>query len=358
MRVQSALVSRFGAKAFKFRIGQLFPTFLQAKKAEVRASTYVGYLATWDRYFSKKLGKVYLGDFNQKVWSDFCEQLKKKTEVRDFQTHRNLMSHFLVWCLSKEFVMAVPKLKNPKHVRRKRKIVPPEHLVLIFQRAHGRLLLFLTLALFMGMRRDEIMGLDWARIDLKNRSLTLSDSDVKTGDGRHLPMSVIVHSLLVARLKELQDEGLATKWVFPHAKSPKKRASAGSLMTAWRRCLLHCGLAERVKTVGNKSKYKIVVQYTWHDLRATFEKHAHKSLEHTDTQREKFAGAAIDVQKKIYVSMDAEDLRGLEEVVSKQVPEVARIIAGKTVARKVEVGNVVEIENLKTSDIGVNNENV
>ena len=49
-----------------------------------------------------------------------------------------------------------------------------------------------------------------------------------------------------------------------------------------------------------------------------------KSQSHTDVQKEKFADATMDVQKRIYVSMDHEDLRGLEDSV--KLPSVSSII--------------------------------
>jgi integrase len=335
LALQRALTKRFGTTAFKFKIKDLFPRFLKEKKKSVRDRTYKLYESIWRVYFEKLLGKVFIGNMNQRQWTNFCAHFDS---VSDFQNHRNLMHQFLIWCQMHEFILAVPVLKNPKHKRRKRRVIPPQHLIQIFQHAHGSLLLFVALALFHGMRRGEIMTLDWRRISLPDRYLILSDDVVKTGDGREVPIAAIVHSLLVRRLQDQQDRGLATTWVFPHAKSPKKHADLTGLMSAWRRCLLHCGLAEQVPTTGKKSKYKIVVQYTWHDLRATYEKHAHKSSEFTDTQKEKMVGADIDVQKKIYVTMGAEDLRGLEEVVSKEVPELVEIIANKTVGQKVQLG--------------------
>lgn len=355
LKVQDALTKRFGTKAFQKKVGVLFPEFLKKKKKDVRLSTFKLYEGIWRTYFlPSRLPKLYLADVNQKSWTAFCE---KNASVKDFQNHRNLMHQFLLWCESNEWITAVPTLKNPKHKRRKRRIIPPEHLKIIFQYANGSLLLFLSMALFQGMRRSEVMKLSWLRVDLPTKSLLLGDEDVKTNDGRHIPLNSTVYQLLLNRLKTQQYETIKTPWVFPHANNPKKHASLTGLMTAWRTCLLHCGLADKVFTTGNKSKYKIVVQYTWHDLRATFEKYSHKSKDYTDTQKEKMVGADIDVQKRIYVSMDADDLRGLEEVVSIQVPELAQIVSRKTNALKVEPGNELGNDLLTNSDGEVSDEN-
>jgi integrase len=347
LKLQDALNTRFGTKAFKFKVKDLFPKFLKAKEKELRPRTRKLYQIIWEVHFEKRLGKLYIGNMNQRAWSKFCAEAET---INDFQNPRNLMTHFLKWCAAGEFILAIPVLSNPKHKRRKRKIIPPVHLALIFQRAHGSLLLFCAMAVLMGMRRDEIMGLSWKRIDLEGRNLLLGDEDVKTDDGRHIPISAAVHTLLVERLQAQQAAGLKSEWVFPNTKHPKRRAAPESLMNSWRRCLLHCALADKVQTPDKKRKYKIVVYYTWHDFRATYEKYSHKSKDFTDTQKEKMVGADMDVQKKIYVNMDADDLRGLEEIVSLQVPELSNILTQKTKGQMVQVGNAVETEILKISE--------
>lgn len=344
---QDTLTTRYGAAAYKFKVRDMFPKFLAAKKKELRSSTFQSYEKLWKSYMEKSLGKLYLADVDQKAWDKYCDA---HDSVADFQNHKNLVHSFLVWCAQKRHIGSISVLKNPSHKRRRRKIIPPTHLALIFQRAHGSLLLFCSMALFMGMRRTEIITLEWLRADLVGKSITLRDEDVKTDDGRHIPMNSTVYSLLVERLSEQQDAKVKTKWVFPNAASSKRHASPSGLMTAWRWCLLDCGLAEKVPTKGKKSKYKIVVQYTWHDLRATYEKYSHLAQGFTDTQREKMVGADIDVQKRLYVSMGPDDLRGMEEVVTKQLPELSQIIDRKTVAQKVEAGMAVGNKKLSKSE--------
>lgn len=337
LALELALRKRFGTVAFKFKVKDLFPKFLKEKKPDLRESTFKSYETIW-KDFNQPLGKHLIGNMNQRAWAAYCTKKRGKS---DFQNHRNLMHQFLVWCEMKEFILAVPTLKNPKHKRRRRKIIPPQHLRMIFQHAHGSLLLFISMALFMGMRRSEIMGLEWPRLDLIDRLLILRDEDVKTDEGREIPINTVAHQLLLVRKQKQQDENLNTRWVFPHATRPSRHANFGGLMNPWRVCLLRCGLAKKAISKG-KMKHKIVVEYTWHDLRATYEKYSHKSTKHTDTQREKMVGADIDVQRKRYVSMNADDLRGLEEVVSTQIPELAAIVGTKFLA---------QTENVKRNEI-------
>lgn len=340
---QDSLVKRFGAKAFKHTLGTLFPKFLKQKSKEVRASTYANYELLWGSFTKHKLDRVKVGDMGQRVWSRYCEKAKG---TNDFQNHKNLMHQFLKWCELGGYIKAIPTLKNPKHKRRRRKVIPQAHLAMIFQRAQGSLLLFCSMALFMGMRRKEIMTLSWDRVDLVHRSLRLRDEDVKTDEAREIPITGAVHALLVERLKEQLDAGVKTMWVFPNREGSRRHADVQGLMTAWRTCLLHCGLARAVKNIGKKSKRHIVVDYTWHDFRATYETYSLKSTAFTKEQKEKMVGADIDVQKRIYATMTADDLRGLEEVVAVQGPEIAKLLANRPGRLQRPGGKRVENRNL------------
>jgi integrase len=39
-----------------------------------------------------------------------------------------------------------------------------------------------------GMRRGEILGLTWERVDIKAGFIRLRESDAKTGEGRNIPI--------------------------------------------------------------------------------------------------------------------------------------------------------------------------
>jgi integrase len=69
---------------------------------------------------------------------------------------------------------------------------------------------WLTLMLFTGLRRREAAGLRWEHVDFTQCTLTLPAAATKAGRKLALPMSTVVHDLLVAR-RALGD----AQWVFP-----------------------------------------------------------------------------------------------------------------------------------------------
>ena len=81
---------------------------------------------------------------------------------------------------------------------------------------------YLLLLLFTGFRRNEAAALRWSEVDLQKRVIRLPASRAKAGRKLDLPMSDLVHDLLVAR-RALGD----ATWVFPansksgHLEEPK-----------------------------------------------------------------------------------------------------------------------------------------
>lgn len=250
----------------------------------------------------------------EELWIEYVAQ----STLIDLANHRKVWRGFLKWCKSKRYVKYIPDLPIPSVERRERRVLKPHEIRKLFEHANGSVLLFISMYLFMGMRRKEIMTLRWSNVHLDERYLVLQKGDVKTRRGRPLPINPFVADLLVQRMRDQRANGQKTDFVFPNRTDSSRHAEVSGLKTAWRRIMRLC---------------KFEPGYiTPHDLRATFEAYAHKATAFTDTQREKFAGAAIDIQKKTYVRFDADDIRGLESVV--QVDGLERILLKKLTGKQ------------------------
>ena len=94
----------------------------------------------------------------------------------------------------------------------------------------------ILLLLFTGCRRRELTGLRWASVDLTSRIIHLSAKSTKAKRRLDLPMSDVVHDLLVAR----RARGTWSPFVFPgigrsgHVEEPKKAFAAIA-----QRCAIH-----------------------------------------------------------------------------------------------------------------------
>lgn len=248
----------------------------------------------WRLHLEPFWGDVRFDKVDEEKWVEYTDQ----SLVIDLANHRKVFRGFLKYCKTKKFIKYIPDLPIPAVDRRERRVLKAHEIKKLFEHAKGNLLLFISMYLFMGMRRKEILTLRWSSVHLAERYLVLRKSEVKTRRGRPLPINPFVMDLLAARLEAKKEK---CDFVFPHTKYLNRHMDLCGLRTAWLTLMRRCGFEPGYVTP--------------HDLRATFEAYAHKATDFTDTQREKFAGAAIDVQKKTYVRFDAEDVRGLETVV-------------------------------------------
>jgi len=77
----------------------------------------------------------------------------------------------------------------------------------------GYLADFIRLALHTGMRKNELLGLEWSRVDLANRLIHLGAEHTKTNTRRSIPINEIALQALRHRLEQRMRAGV-TPWVF------------------------------------------------------------------------------------------------------------------------------------------------
>lgn len=104
-----------------------------------------------------------------------------------------------------------------------------------------------TMALNTGMRRGEILGLTWDRVDLKHGFILLGDNNVKSGRGRQIP----INKVLMATLKPLYlKRSPEVPYLFP---TPSGKPYA-TINTAFKKACDAAGIKD----------------FHFHDLRHTF----------------------------------------------------------------------------------------
>jgi integrase len=107
-----------------------------------------------------------------------------------------------------------------------------------------------TLSYFTGMRRGEVLGLQWTQVDFDQRTITLNPGETKNGEARLLPMAEEVYQTLLGQ-KKLRDEKFAAcEYVFFNHRTG---ARIRNFRTAWN------SACKRVKLTGAK----------FHDFRRT-----------------------------------------------------------------------------------------
>ena len=78
---------------------------------------------------------------------------------------------------------------------------------------------FVVFGLNTGMRKQEILGLEWSRVDLANRLIYLRPEDTKGKRSVGIPTNAAVRSILSARLEQRMRSDNPSPWVFHKAGS-------------------------------------------------------------------------------------------------------------------------------------------
>lgn len=128
------------------------------------------------------------------------------------------------------------------------------------------------LALNTGMRRGEILGLEWSEVDLKKRNVTVKGEGAKSGSTRHIPLNDEGFSVLDAWKKQTSGKGI----VFP---SPVTGERMGNIKKSW---------GSVIKKAGVKG-------FRFHDLRHTFASKLVMATVDLNTVRELLGHASIDM---------------------------------------------------------------
>jgi integrase len=311
--------------ASKLRITDVHPDYVKFRKQQrdgrlqsrrkIRNSTFLEIVNVFRNHLLPYFGPKRLTKVDEDMWDQYCYE----SSVGDLSNHRKVFTSFLKWCRRKKYIRFIPEFDIPPIKRRKRRLLTEREIKAILINSKGSLHLFLSIALFMGMRRGEVISLRWEHIHFADKFLVVPDTVSKTNQER----IVTINSYCLELLRIRRQEDSRTPWVFPNKKSNQRMASPSGLKTAWTTCKKHSDIEGRL---------------TWNDLRATCEKYAHLSTKFTDTQREKFYGSSSDVQKKTYAhSFLADELRGLEDAV--QVGGLSELLLVKLSEAGESLGN-------------------
>jgi len=316
-----AMKDQVGIRAFKYKVKDVWPMYLEEREKEasiprkgrrlLSKRTLTETKDLYQRHLRPFFAPRKLSEIDDVLWARFV----RECEVDDMTNLRKVFGHFCRWAKSSGMMRVLPEFKIPQVQRRERKLISKDQLKAIVSHSDGTLLLFVSMYLFMGIRRGEQMQIRWESISFEGRSLEIRAETSRTRTRRNVPINNYVYDLLVARRKAQVDAGLKTGWVFPKRNNPSEPMSESGINKSW---------ATMIKSAGLMG-----LDIKPHDLRATYEHYAHLRNDFTDTQREKMAGASIEVQRQIYLNaFGANELRGLEEVV--QVEGLGQIITQKT----------------------------
>lgn len=191
----------------KLTLGEYLKRWLEdVAKPSVRPTTYRSYEQLIRVHISPLLGKVKLGDLQpahvQKLHATMQAQGRARNTVQ--RAHRvlhNALNRALAWGYIQRNVCTVVHPPTPE--RNKLRTLTPEQVkALLSETRGGRWDALVTLAIATGMRKGELLGLNWADVDLERGVLRVQRqldrdgrlSEPKTHTARrgiHLPPSTV-----------------------------------------------------------------------------------------------------------------------------------------------------------------------
>ena len=151
------------------------------KRNELKPSTFTGYTTVWRKHIKGSvIGKMNLPKIRPANIQGFYNQkLKAGLSVKSIWQIRNLISTALKQAVREGFIESNPDeyIVLPKKSRYEPSILTPEEIRKIVEEAKDDPLYpIVVTALFTGMRKGELMALQWKNVDFKHRRIFVERS--------------------------------------------------------------------------------------------------------------------------------------------------------------------------------------
>ncbi len=172
------------------------------------------------------------------------EKVSKSTVNREITILKKMFNLAIDWNFAKQNPVLKIKLFSEKNTMKERILLDEEEGKLLAE-CPGYLKPILIAALNTGMRRGEILNLEWAQVDLAKRTILVKNT--KSGKDRLLPINETLYSAL-SRLRSHDRKGT---WVFPNPATGKP-------------------FTEVKKSFKEACKRAGITDLRFHDLRHTF----------------------------------------------------------------------------------------
>lgn len=161
-------------------------------------------------------GNSYLNEV-PKRWAEYKAFQRRLSPKRKLTHDRKHLIQIFRHAVRTHDYAGVPEFPldlQDKHVTPGRVFTVDEYWML-WRKANWKWKLIIKMAAIMGMRRKEIMTLEWSEIDFKQGLITLAPMKTKTRQGRIFPVEKSILRTLVARQKNS-----ASPYVFPNRNTP------------------------------------------------------------------------------------------------------------------------------------------
>ena len=150
------------------------------------ATTVYGYQKIIDNHIAPEMGKTLLQQLSGSQIQRYYAKLSrdKKLSQNTIRKHHDLLNTALKLAVRQDVVLKNPldKVDPPRPEDYEAKFYTPEQLATLLKLVHGdRLEIVVYLAVFLGLRRSEILGLYWDDVDFGKRIIHIRHARLNAG---------------------------------------------------------------------------------------------------------------------------------------------------------------------------------
>lgn len=240
------ILSEWMGKSFRGRtwtFEEVAAEVVELKAAKSQATQYSAY-NTFKKHLCPFFGDYRIDQIDETIWDRYVvERLTRDPEIRLF----NHWKHFIMVMRHANRKGITPRpltVKNPDRHESPGKVFSDDEISRLMANANPELRIQILMGATMGMRKGEILGLTWDRVDFEKNTIHLRAQDTKTRSSRTMGMSPEVRSNLEAKARV---SGYVFQW------REDKKLGVRSNKNSWKNCKQLAG-----------------VQGRFHDLRHTF----------------------------------------------------------------------------------------
>jgi len=240
---------------------------------------------------SDHFGKMRVHRITERDWARYVAVRREKAPGCRLFDDRKYMRQVLLRAYNQGFLKRKIRLWIPDRPSSAGREITDHELKRLFLAAGPELSFQMEIALKMGLRLREMLGLRWSQIDWTRRSVRLSADETKTRRGREVPINPDLLDRFSKRFA-----GSRSPYVFPSPADPLKPQHDNK--ATWR-------------TVKRKAE----VRARWHDFRHTCATLMLRRGASVSATR-RLLGMSEKVLREIYEHLDLDDLRRANAVMS------------------------------------------
>jgi len=147
------------------------------KKDRLSPTTVDGYNNIIFNHIIPTIGKLKLQDIKPYNLQKYFDLKSDDLSPRTLTNHKRVLSSALLYALDMDLIEKnpLPKVKLPRQKKEETRILSVDECNLLLQKVQNNLTLKMPvmLALLLGLRRGEVLGLSWDSVDLDNKTVSV-----------------------------------------------------------------------------------------------------------------------------------------------------------------------------------------